>query len=165
MRPKPIAEKKLGGTYRPDRAKGAIEERFKPLTRMPKPPSELNDLAVEIWYDVGKQLLNAELFKAIDMVSFAMFCAEVGKWREAEQHIKDEGLTYIPPRGRLPKMSPWVNVSSMAFEKIRRFFGEFGLTPAERSRIKFTDAKEPDSLADKLFEMTHDAEVKDKVSQ
>jgi len=156
MHAKPIAQKKLQGTYRKDRAAGAIDERFENLKRIPKPPEELNDLAVEVWYAVGKQLVDAGIFKSVDIISFAMFCAEVSKWREAEQHIKDEGLTYIPPRGRLVKENPWVRISRAALDNARRFFGEFGLTPAERTKIKIVDTPDDESLADKLFNLTQE---------
>ena len=153
-KPKPTPLKVLGGTARPDRV-NAAEPRFRIPERTPRPPAFLTADAAEIWRDLGKLLREAGLFTVVDRYALAMFCVVAARWMEAERKLQMVSLVLTAESGNLYQ-NPWLHVANKAWGQMRQMLSEFGLTPAERSRLKTVVADEEPTLAEMLFQMVED---------
>jgi len=131
------------------------EPRFRVPERTPRPPAFLTDSAAEVWRDLGKLLREAGLFTVVDRYALAMFCAVAGRWIEAERKLQDTGPVLVAESGNLYQ-NPWLCIANRAWGQMRQMLSEFGLTPAERSRLKVTMAEDEPSLAEMLFQMSVD---------
>lgn len=155
-RPKPTAIKVLAGN--PGRRPvNKAEPHFHVPERTPSPPAFLSDSAAEIWRDLGKLLRDAGLFTVVDQYALAMFCAVAARWMEAERKVEGLGVVLIAESGNLYQ-NPWLHVANKAWGQMRQMLSEFGLTPAERSRLKAVVADEEPSLAEMLFQMVDDGD-------
>lgn len=155
-KPKPTSIKVLAGNpgHRPV---NTAEPRFHVPGRTPRPPAFLSDSAAEIWRDLGKLLREAGLFTVVDRYALAMFCAVAARWMQAEREIERLGVVLIAESGNLYQ-NPWLHIANKAWGQMRQMLSEFGLTPAERSRLKVTVAEDEPSLAEMLFQMVDDGD-------
>jgi len=155
-KPKPTAIKVLAGN--PGRRPvNKAEPRFHVPERTPSPPSFLSASAAEIWRDLGKLLREAGLFTVVDRYALAMFCAVADRWMEAERKLQQTGVVITSEAGGLYQ-NPWLSIANKAWGQMRQMLSEFGLTPAERSRLKTVVADEEPSLAEMLFQMVDDGD-------
>lgn len=130
------------------------EPHFRIPHRIPSPPTFLEESAAEVWRDLGRLLLNAGLFTVVDRYALAMFCVAAGRWIEAERTMMHSGGPILESENGGLYQNPWLHVANRAWGQMRQMLSEFGLTPAERSRLKVaTEAGEP-SLAEMLFQMS-----------
>lgn len=153
-KPKPTRLKRLAGN--PGRRPlNDSKPQFRKPGRMLNVPDYLDDRAADVWRELGKMLLDAGLFTAVDKYALGMFCAAAGRWMEAEVQMKESGgpLLRHPESGKL-YYNQWYGVANKAWEQARKLFGEFGLTPAERSRLSVKVEEERVTLAEALFQMT-----------
>jgi len=133
----------------------AAEPRFPVPERTPRAPVFLSDSAAEVWRDLGKLLREAGLFTVVDRYALAMFCAVTARWMEAERKVEQAGAVIVSEAGGLYQ-NPWLCVANKAWGQMRQMLSEFGLTPAERSRLKTVVADEEPTLAEMLFQMSVD---------
>jgi P27 family predicted phage terminase small subunit len=150
-KPTPTAIKDLRGTTRQDRANPS-EPQFDVPARTPSPPDWLDEPAAEVWRDLGRMLLNAGLYTVVDKYALAMFCAAAGRWIGAERRLQEEGPILYSAESGNPYQNPWLHVANKGWDQMNKMLGEFGLTPAERSRVKALVQDEEPSLADVLFQ-------------
>ena len=149
-KPKPTSLKRLQGTYRADRA-NPNEPQFGVPQRMPSPPDYLSDEAADIWRELGRMLLEAGLFTKIDKFALGMFCAAAARWMDAERKVQKSGPVLISEKTGQPYTNPFLHVANRAWDQMKQMFGEFGLTPAERARMKIEQPDYEPSLAEQLF--------------
>ena len=155
-KPKPTAIKVLAGN--PGRRPvNKAEPRFHVPERTPSPPAFLSDTAAEVWRDLGKLLRDAGLFTVVDRYALAMFCAVAARWMEAERKLQQAGAVITSEAGGMYQ-NPWLHVANKAWGQMRQMLSEFGLTPAERSRLKTVVADEEPTLAEMLFQMVDDGD-------
>ena len=153
-KPKPTSIKVLSGN--PGRRPvNTAEPRFHVPERTPRPPAFLSDSAAEVWRDLGRLLREAGLFTVVDRYALAMFCAVTARWIEAERKVQQAGPVIVSESGGLYQ-NPWLCVANKAWGQMRQMLSEFGLTPAERSRLKAVTTEEEPSLAEMLFQMSVD---------
>jgi len=134
------------------------EPRFHVPERTPRPPAFLSDSAAEVWRDLGKLLREAGLFTVVDRYALAMFCAVAARWMKAEREIERLGVVLIAEESGNLYQNPWLYVANKAWGQMRQMLSEFGLTPAERSRLKTVVAEDEPSLAEMLFQMVDDGD-------
>lgn len=127
---KPTAKKKLEGTYRADRA--ARNELTLP-PGMPPRPSWLNTEARAEWDRVAPTLHAAGVLSLLDGGRLADYCAAHSLAVEATRLYQEEGIVVDSPQGQ--KAHPAVGTAKEARAQARQLAGEFGLTPAGRSRV------------------------------
>jgi P27 family predicted phage terminase small subunit len=127
---KPTAQKKLQGTYRPDRA---VRNELTLPAGMPPCPAWLNAEARAEWERVVPTLFAAGALSALDGGRLADYCAAHSLAVEATQLYQDEGIVVDSPQGQ--KAHPAVGTAKDARAQARQLAGEFGLTPAGRSRV------------------------------
>ncbi len=152
--PVPTAIKKAKGTYRKDRVV-ANEAKFVMPKEMPKPPSYLNTFGKKLWKLLGELLLERGLFSEGDALAFEMLCDSYGIWRVAMKDLKVHGLILESEKG-YRYVNPANGVKNTAWAQMQKMLGQFGLTPAERTRVmaSLSEDKMPKrkELAEMLFE-------------
>ena len=153
-KPVPTAIKEAKGTLRKDR-QNFNEAKFDAPDKMPKPPTTLHTEGKKLWKLFGPILLERGLFSEGDAIAFEMLCQSYGTMVEARKKIKEDGLYLTSPKG-YTYVHPANGVANTAWTQVQKMLGEFGLTPAERSRVMATLKSDTQvkrkALADFLFE-------------
>lgn len=150
--PKPTKLKKLAGN--PGRRPlNDAEPEFPVPGRMLNVPDFLGTEAAEVWRDLGKLLLDAGLFTVVDKFALAMFCSSAGYYIKAERVLQKQGPIQISETTGNAYWSQWFNLRNKMWEQMRQMFGEFGLTPAERSRLRVAIQDDDLSLGEQLFKL------------
>lgn len=146
---KPVALKKLSGTYREDRQP---ESPVNPETMegLPDPPSHLNDRAVIIWNEYGNQLHKLGILTPIDLSLFEAFCIETAMYRECTEIINKEGAwieeKYSEGGLKSMKRHPASMVRNGALNNMRTLAARFGLDPHSRQGIETNAPEEEDEF-------------------
>ena len=110
-----------------------------------KCPTWLNAKAKTVWKNMAKQLDQLGLLTEIDQHAFAVYCQSYIELIEAENELLENGKTQTTKDGFVRK-SPWLSVRDEAHKRMMQIGGQFGFTPASRTRI---DVKPPDKKNDK----------------
>ena len=138
-RPIPTAQKRLRSARKP--SKKDVEHEPKPALGIPRPPKNLDAVAVREWQRVTKELVTAGMLAYIDRAALAAYCQAWSRWEAAQAAVaviaKQAPLLggmVIQSRGIL-KQNPAVQIMKDAEISILRFAIEFGMTPASRSRM------------------------------
>ena len=134
-KPKPTAIKRLTGNpgKRP-----LPQDEPQPDRTPPKCPAWLQPEARREWRRIVPELERLGLLTLIDRVALAAYCAAYAHWREAEEIMQTEGLTYetVNKAGETTIVSrPEVGIAQKYMGLIRSFCSEFGLTPSSRGRM------------------------------
>lgn len=120
-------------------------------TSAPYAPRHLNHEAKREWRRVAKVLIDAGLYSDVDRAALTMYCQAWGRWVEAENAItRSGGPILTSDKGGLYQ-NPWLSVANKAQDQLRKMIAEFGLSPAQRSRVAALDKEKEQSLADILF--------------
>lgn len=145
---KPTEQKKLEGTYRPDRAP---RNEAQPNVTAAECPDWLIDEARKEFGRVAEILLRTRVLTEADHNALALYAYEFGEWRKAEKALKREGRVLTGEKGG-KYLNPRQGLANTHFKNMVKLMTEFGLTPASRTRIEAQPAEtENTSLADKLF--------------
>jgi len=147
-KPVPTRIKELRGTTRPSRTNPA-EAEFRVPYRMLTAPAHLAPEAKKVWRDVGRMLLVAGLFSVVDKFALGMFCTAAGRWIQAEETIQKTGPVLRSDKGNFYQ-NPWLAVSNRAWDQMKSMLSEFGLSPAERTRVQAHKGGKEPSLGDSL---------------
>lgn len=136
----PSAIKKQRGTWRADRDEGKIE--LPVISTIPFAPDTFTDFQKDVWHTVCHTLFELGLLNYVGLELIKIYCIELKRYHEAEEHIKTYGLMIFEThtKGRdtweVMKKNPAVEISSNAYAKIISIAGHFGFTPAAATRIK-----------------------------
>lgn len=146
----PTEIKDLRGTSRPDRAL-ANQMTPKALKTLPNAPDRIkNDaMATEIWYDTTAELEALQMISSVDLQLLSAYCREVSRYWRAQVNIENEGDVITAHNG-YPMPNPWVGVANQALDRALKIAGQFGFTPAARTRIGTPGKKESDPFDDFL---------------
>lgn len=130
-KPKPTALKQLEGNpgHRP-----LNTNEPKPIGKMPRCPSWLEDEAKREWKRMGKVLEDMGMLTEMDMAAFAGYCQAYARWRAAEEFITQHGDMVRTPNGYLQQV-PQVSIAQTNLKILLKFCEQFGMTPSARSRI------------------------------
>jgi P27 family predicted phage terminase small subunit len=115
--------------------------RVLPPPEPPPPPDFLSPYAVEEWERIAGELHSLRVLTPLDHAVFGAYCEAYSLWRtagealakEAEDDPISHGLIVEGKDGG--KVNLLVSIASSAARDMLRFAGEFGMTPAARSRI------------------------------
>src|SRR5215203_4208277 len=102
-------------------------------------PAELPPLAREEWNRIVGELIALGVLSRFDRGPLAIYCAAYAAWAEAIEAMQTFGMMIKSPSG-YPVQSPYVAIANRQAEVMLRIAGEFGFTPASRSR-NFSYAK------------------------
>ena len=143
MRPTSAAEKLAKGTYRADRARKTPEFRAAHCIAA-KPPAFLkkNKLALSEWKAVAPFLEAEGILKQPDVALFANYCVLYARWREAAEHVENEGqvitITSTTRTGRTdkPVPNPWTRLEQSYSAALMKAGTKFGINPLDRPRVE-----------------------------
>lgn len=146
--PKPSEQKRLEGTYRPDRA---ARNEPQPKVLIPSCPVWLSPQARMEYRRVARLLMSLRVLTEADRAALVAYAHQYAKWVEAEQVVQRQGPVLVSDKGGM-YLNPWQGVANMAFKNMAKMMAEFGMTPASRTRVEAQPADDaPKSLAEKLF--------------
>jgi P27 family predicted phage terminase small subunit len=91
------------------------------------------------WNRIVGELIALGVLSKFDRGPLAIYCGAYAMWAEAMQAIEQFGSMIKSPNG-FPVQSPYVAIVNRQAEVMLRIAGEFGFTPASRSR-NFTFTK------------------------
>lgn len=118
----------------------------RPIAAIPQPPDHLDDLAVAEWNRLSPQLHALGLLSHIDRAALACYCMAWSRWVRAEQHLCEHGEIVQAPSGA-PIQNPWLSIANRAFDQVKVFAVQFGMSPASRVGLKVDgDARQADEL-------------------
>ena len=128
-KPKPNREKLLSGSKHAN--KNAVE--FENIANV-DPPEWLPELAKTMWQTVCPHLCKKKVLAVTDLHNLEIFCIEYATWRDANQHVKENGIVVEGATGG-PIKNPARTVATEAMRQMAIFGGNLGLDPASRSRL------------------------------
>jgi P27 family predicted phage terminase small subunit len=108
----------------------------------PEPPAFLSAYAQDEWWTVAPDLHRLGLLTVADVASLGAYCYAYGQWRMAAEALarmadRDDtmhGLLIKTTDGNA-RRNPLVKIAADAANDMLRFAGEFGVTPAARTRL------------------------------
>jgi P27 family predicted phage terminase small subunit len=107
-------------------------------------PNELPPIAQEEWNRIVGELAALGILSKFDRAPLTIYCGAYALWVEAFEAIQKYGTMMKSPTG-YPVQSPYVAILNRQAETLMRLSGEFGFTPAARSR-NFSYAKSSSML-------------------
>lgn len=105
-----------------------------PLPGKPRTPPGLSDTARRAWRYYAKLLETTGVLQRLDGAALELLACTYATWRECEDLIAREGMTYVAESG-LVKKNPTVSIRAEAAAQLTRLLQQFGLTPASRSNV------------------------------
>ena len=129
--PKPTRQKKLEGTFRPDRAPKA---EFAPTPGAPQAPHWLDDEGRAEWDRIVPELAGKLLVSPLHQSSLADLCAAHSNAAKAQRDVQRRGLIIKTPFG--PQKNPAIKIAQEARAQANLLRREFGLTPSAASRVR-----------------------------
>ena len=141
---KPQAVRKLEGDKK---NRNRREPRFKSAHL--RPPTWLPRYAREEWKRVVPALENIGMLTEVDETAMVNYVIAYDRFRKAQEIIEVEGLTHKTRDGGIIKR-PELTVIAEAQATMKRFADAFGLSPASRSKLQISPARD-DPESDFLF--------------
>lgn len=130
-KPKPTALKVLEGN--PGGRKLNNREP-KSNSGIPVCPGWLLPEAKNEWKRLAKKLHQMGILTVNDRTTFAAYCQSYARWREANEHLENEGSVCLTKNG-FEQPSAWVAIANTNQKLMMQAAAEFGLTPSVRSRL------------------------------
>jgi len=115
---------------------------------MPPCPRWLNPIAHTEWKRIGPVLFAAGLLHREDMAAFASYCENYAILSQCAAYINRKGGYAKYLEGTNSHTSPHLTAMNRAFDKVRAFASEFGLTPSSRGRIEIANVEDGDEDLD-----------------
>lgn len=148
--PLPDALKEARGTLKKSRVNQSQASFDVPKTT-PKPPATLNLYGKRLWKEMLPKLVETGLYTEGDHQAFELLCMAYGDLIQARKDLKESGTIVITDKGTVYQ-HPNVGIANQAWNRVKLMLGQFGLTPAERTRVKARSPEEKrGSLAESLF--------------
>lgn len=107
----------------------------KPRPIAPKCPSWLDAEAKREWRRIAPALERLGLLTEIDGAALAGYCQSYARWRQCQQVLAKDGLTFKTESGYMAAR-PEVAIANRALIEIRAFCAQFGMTPSARARMQ-----------------------------
>ncbi|GLQ31654.1 phage terminase small subunit P27 family [Litoribrevibacter albus] len=125
----------------------------KPEVKRPKVPAHLSPKAKTAFRGLCDLLENMGVLTIADGVALELMCDAYAEWRDCRKVVEKEGRTYqtTSMAGELVyKARPEVAMASDAWKRLKAMMGEFGLTPASRTKLQTNKPEEVDPLEEFL---------------
>lgn len=106
--------KVLAGTDRPDREAPEAPE-YELIEKFPPAPQHLNPDGVEMWNNLGPQLVRARVLQVVDLYSLEQLCFSWQRFRQ--------------------KAKAGMELTAAEDTALKALFSEFGMTPASRRKV------------------------------
>jgi len=149
-KPVPDAIKEAQGTLKKSRVNNS-QAVFEVPEAFPKPPSTMNLYGKRLWRELGPQLKEAGLYSSGDYTALELLCMAYGDMVAARKALMKSGNIVITDKATVYQ-HPNVGIANTAWKQVKDMLTQFGLTPAERTRVKALSPNDKSlSLADSLF--------------
>ena len=133
-KPKPTAVKLAHGNPGHRR----LEKDLVPGEGTTTPPAWLDPIAKTEWRRLRKRLERFDLLTPNERAVFAAYCAQYSLMQQSSAYLQrpelDGRLSYCDDKGKLAPL-PEVIILRQSADMVRKLAAEFGMTPAERSRV------------------------------
>lgn len=148
--PLPTSVKKARGTLRAGRT---VATEIHPPEAVPGMPTWLDKEARAEWKRVMPQLEALRIMTDLDRAMFANYCATLSLAVRATIAYQNEGLTIEVGTGKSSQTwkHPMIAVAQEARAQAMRLGGEFGMSPASRTRVGAPPEKPRGSDKDENF--------------
>ena len=137
-RDEPKTQKKTSGN---SESRELAKEEPKAIPVVECPP-ELGPVARQEWDRIAGALTAVGRLTVLDRAALAAYCNAYALWVEAVDAIQRYGAVMKSPSG-FPVQSIYVSIANRQVEIMIRIAGEFGFTPASRSRLPTTSKSDP----------------------
>ena|SRR5215831_17857054 len=116
-----------------------------------EPTNALDEEGLKEWRRLVPILVTAGLATPVDRAGLTGYCELWSRWIELDRLVRRDGMVIM--RKGIPTPNRTVRVWLEVFGQLRTILGDFGLTPASRSRIR-VDPPTPKTKID-LFREKH----------
>ena len=96
---------------------------------------EFDREACKAWHRLVKELGKAGIIQRLDGDALTLYCTAWARWVDAEARLREFGPVMMDRERKRPVLSPYWRIANTAMEQMKSLLGEFGLSPASRSRI------------------------------
>ena len=144
---KPTALKKLEGNPGKQRLNDA-EPDFDAI--VPDRPLHLDAAAKKYWKELAPIVHRAKLLTEGDQLEFAMLCQTAATLAKATRAMNQKPLVSEDSKG-IPRVNPHFDLVMKATAKLITLCGEFGLSPAARSRVRVDVKRKSADSVDEAF--------------
>lgn len=137
-KPKPTGLRLLEG----NRGHRRVKEAVKVALKAPPCPEWLSPIAKTEWKRVVPLLGKLGQLGEVDMAALAAYCENYAIGVQCGNYIRRKGgyAKYLAKRNS--QTAPHLVAMNKAFEKIRAFCSEFGMTPSSRGRMETPNTDE-----------------------
>jgi len=114
---------------------GLMEEQELPSisVEIPCPDVLSSSHEKKAWSEVTRMMTANNLYGDDCCNTVIAYCVQIAKFREAEEHIREEGaIIKITKSRRFP--NPWLKISNDACDRLVKLASELGLTPTSRKK-------------------------------
>jgi P27 family predicted phage terminase small subunit len=124
--------------------KRALRPEIEPASEpeCPAPPPFVTGYAADEWWRLGPELHRLGLLTVLDVAALAAYCVAYQHWRTAEEKLAEMAARDPVTSGLLIKSTvgdarrnPLIAIARAAAADMVSWAGEFGMSPAARSRI------------------------------
>lgn len=128
--PKNPEIKKLSGTYKPHKAvEGPL------LTKVPKPPEELNEEVKGLFKNACSILIAKKMLHPEDIHLVVIWSQEYWTYLSAAKELQSPEDHILTTASGYKQPSPWVNIRNTAQKSVREVGSLIGLDPFSRERM------------------------------
>lgn len=106
--------KVIAGTDRPDREIQDVPK-FDLIDDFPEAPLHLNIDGIQMWNNLGPQLVNTKVLQVVDLYPLEQLCVA---WQMFRKKAKAD-----------------MEITASEHQALKALFSEFGMTPASRSKV------------------------------
>lgn len=118
---------------------------------IPPCPDWLDDNAKTEWDRVAPELHAAGMLNPADCMLLASYCQAYSQWMQSELQVRVDGLMIDGPSGN-KVLHPAARHSVKLLSEVRRAAGEFGFSPASRTRVQSPPGKTKEGDAFEEFD-------------
>ncbi len=133
-KPKPTTLKVLQGNAG-KRKLNDKEPEAEALKSVPAAPDWMHERAIAVWDNAAAWLVGSQILTDQDLHNLEAFCMAYARWRDAQDHVTDNGAVLENPNTGALYKNPALTVINEANRQMVVFGSSLGLDPASRSRL------------------------------
>lgn len=137
---KSIKEKRMSGTYRPDRDGGKEDIEWGKLDAVPDPPEYFSAYAIVLWNVYCQELIERNDLCTVYLGSLEQYCYAIDLAQRAAEQLNDSMVT---PSKANPAVSPHFRIWQQATKTVSEIGAMFGFSPKSRLNVPGTEKKSP----------------------
>lgn len=103
--------------------------------RAPYAPRFLGAEAKKEWRRIAPVLLDLGLYTDLDYAALVAYCSAFGRMIEAERELGKQASPIRTTDKGYEHQTAWLSIRNAAAKEVRSLLAEFGLSPAQRSRV------------------------------